>query len=248
MAACSQWREMRIADFPGRTDLCQEFHHPRERRQWRGWTERNVANRNRAQSALAGDRSIEGHQSVIGHACPDSKIKRWVHAKPKRTTLALPGSLPHRSFYLGDLEELGLTECLSFHSLCLGFIALAGGFQSISLSILRLYNYLLRREAMANTGLKGTTHWATKKDLKGAGLYDTQGVFLGCDTTGHPIFFDGETHGLTLAPAGSGKTVAFTIPALCHSPLPIIAIDYKGVLSVMTKDLRRRNTSRKPFV
>ncbi len=129
----------------------------------------------------------------------------------------------------------------------LGFMALAGGFRTISLSVLRLYNYLLRREAMADTGLRGTACWATKKELKSNGLYQTDGVFLGSDLDGKPIFFDGETHGLTLAPAGSGKTVAFSIPALCHSPVPIIAIDYKAVLSVMTKKLREKQHKQEIF-
>ena len=129
----------------------------------------------------------------------------------------------------------------------MAFVALAGVFKAISLSMWRVYNYLLRREAMRETGLKGTASWATADELKANNLYQTDGLFLGCDLAGKPIFFEGETHGLTLAPAGSGKTVAFTLPALCHSPLPIIAIDYKGVLSVMTKDLREKEHKQETF-
>ena len=138
-------------------------------------------------------------------------------------------------------------QAFPFLPYLLGFIALAGGFQTINLSLLRLHNYLLRREAMAQTDVKGTASWATKKELKAAGLYQPDGLFLGCDLDGRPIFFDGETHGLTLAPAGSGKTVAFTIPALCHSPLPIIAADFKGTLSVMTKALREKQHKQEVF-
>ena len=129
-----------------------------------------------------------------------------------------------------------------------GFIALAGGFKTISLLILRLYNYLLRREAMADTGLKGTAHWAGKDELKSAGLNKTDGLFLGRALDGKPIFYEAETHGLTLAPAGASKTVAFTIPALCHSSLPIIAADFKGTLSVMTKVLREKQHKQEVFV
>lgn len=120
----------------------------------------------------------------------------------------------------------------------LGFLALVVGFKALSVSLVRLRNIVMRREAMAATTQRGSASWATSKDLKRAGLYDTSGVFLGCDTDGRPMFFDGETHGLTLAPAGSGKTIGFSIPALCHVLLPMIVTDFKGTLAVMTKWVR----------
>jgi len=129
----------------------------------------------------------------------------------------------------------------------LGFVALVIGFQALSLSLVRLRNILMRRDAMAATTQRGSASWAMGKDLKRAGLYDTSGVFLGRDAEGRPLFFDGEIHGLTLAPAGSGKTIAFSIPALCHSPLPIIVSDFKGTLAVMTKSLRERQHRQEVF-
>lgn len=122
----------------------------------------------------------------------------------------------------------------------LGFLALVIGFQALSLSLVRVRNILMRNEAMGPTTQRGSASWATRKDLKRAGLYDTSGVFLGTDTQGRPLFFDGEIHGLTLAPAGSGKTIAFSIPALCHSSLPMIVSDFKGTLAVMTKLVREK--------
>lgn len=129
----------------------------------------------------------------------------------------------------------------------LGFVALVLGFQALSLSLVRLRNILMRSDAMAATTQRGSASWATSHDLKRAGLYNTSGVFLGCDTDGRPLFFDGEIHGLTLAPAGSGKTIAFSIPALCHSSLPIIVSDFKGTLAVMTKPLREKQHHQKVF-
>jgi type IV secretion system protein VirD4 len=129
----------------------------------------------------------------------------------------------------------------------LGFLALVVGFKALSLSLVRLRNILMRRDAMAATTQRGSASWATSKDLKRAGLYNTSGVFLGCDTEGRPIFFDGETHGLTLAPAGSGKTIAFSIPALCHSSLPMIVSDLKGTLAVMTKSIREQQHRQEVF-
>lgn len=129
----------------------------------------------------------------------------------------------------------------------LGFVALVGGFKALSLSLVRLRNILMRRDAMAATTQRGSASWATSKDLKRAGLYETSGVFLGCDTEGRPLFFDGEIHGLTLAPAGSGKTIAFSVPALCHSPLPMIVSDFKGTLAVMTKSVREKQHRQEVF-
>lgn len=122
----------------------------------------------------------------------------------------------------------------------LGFIDLILGAQAFRLLLVRLNNILIRRDVMIASGQRGTASWASKKDLKRAGLYETSGLFLGCDSNGCPIFFDGEIHGLTLAPAGLGKTVAFSVPALCHSPLPIIVSDFKGTLAVMTHALRNK--------
>ena len=123
--------------------------------------------------------------------------------------------------------------------LFLGLLAVGSGVQSLSLLLSALYNWLLRREAGAKSEKKGSASWATSEDIEDAGLYDTQGVFLGCDMQGKPIFFDGETHGLTLAPAGTGKTVSMAVPALCHLSLPMIVTDLKGTLACMTKDVRK---------
>ena len=124
--------------------------------------------------------------------------------------------------------------------LLLGFLAVICGFKTINLSVSSLNNYLLRREALKASIRRGSASWATEKEIKNAGLYKPDGVFLGCDQTGKPIFFEGETHGMTLSPAGGGKTVSFAIPALCHLPLPMIVTDLKGTLAVMTHELREK--------
>ena len=100
-------------------------------------------------------------------------------------------------------------------------------------------NYLLRKQAFGHSTRKGSASWATSKEIKQAGLYGTDGVFLGCDTeTGRPIFFNGETHGLTGSPGGGGKTVSFAVPQLCHLPLSMVVTDLKGTLACMTKRVR----------
>jgi len=128
---------------------------------------------------------------------------------------------------------------LSFIPILLGIFAGACFLKTSTWSFYMFYNYLLRREAYKSSERKGSASWAGKDEIKQAGLYEPSGVFLGCDPGGgKPIFFDGESHGLTLASAGLGKTVSFTIPVLCHVSLPIIAFDFKGTVACMTKNLR----------
>ncbi len=150
-------------------------------------------------------------------------------------------------FGLAAWKSLALLPDIPFISYIFGSIALLLGVTAITLLLAQFNNYLVRRDAMTASGQRGTASWATKKDLKRAGLYRASGLFLGCDSRGRPIFFDGEIHGLTLAPAGSGKTVAFSVPTLCHSPLPIIVSDFKGTLAVMTHSLRRKQHRQEVF-
>lgn len=122
----------------------------------------------------------------------------------------------------------------------LGIMALASGFQVLGTVLSWLHNLRLIREAYTKTQSKGSSAWASPKELKRNGLYSTNGLFLGVHTNGHPIFFNGETHGLTLSPAGGGKTVCMATPALCHAPESMIVTDLKGTLAYTTKELRQK--------
>ncbi len=144
-------------------------------------------------------------------------------------------------------KSWALQNAFPFIPYVLTFFALAGGFKALSLSIAQFYNHLIWRDALAQSEGKGSAAWATKKEIKQAGLHDTKGVFLGCDLSGHPIYFDGECHGLTLAPAGSGKTVAFSVPALCHLPLPMIISEFKGTMAVMMANKRKKQHNQNEF-
>lgn len=169
-----------------------------------------------------------------------------MYAPPQRQQSLLLLLVFSGLFGWGAWQSLKL-QALPLVPYSLGFIALIIGFKALSLSLVRLRNIVIRSEAMNVTTNRGSASWATRKDLRKAGLYDTSGVFLGCDTGGRPLFFNGEIHGLTLAPAGSGKTIAFSIPTLCHSSLPIIVSDFKGTLAVMTKSLREKQHHQKVF-
>ncbi len=162
-----------------------------------------------------------------------------MYAPPQRQQSLLLMVVFTALFGSGAWKSLDL-QALPLIPYVLGFVALVIGFQALSLSLIRLRNIAMRRDAMAATTQRGSASWATSKDLKRAGLYKTSGVFLGCDTAGRPLFFEGETHGLTLAPAGSGKTIGFSIAALCNLFLSMVVSDFKGTLAVMTKSVREK--------
>ncbi|MCB1838850.1 MAG: type IV secretory system conjugative DNA transfer family protein [Alphaproteobacteria bacterium] len=109
-------------------------------------------------------------------------------------------------------------------------------------------NLLLRWYALTPSQKYGSARWASEKDLKRSGMFKTNGLFLGTSArSGKPIFFSGETHGLTLSPAGGGKTVNFFIPALLHNDMPMIVPDLKGTLACITKRTREKRHKNKVY-
>jgi type IV secretory pathway TraG/TraD family ATPase VirD4 len=122
-------------------------------------------------------------------------------------------------FGWGAWKSLEL-QALPFIPYVLGFLALVAGFKALSISLVRLRNILMRRDAMEATTQRGSASWATSKDLKRAGLYNTSGVFLGCDTGDARCFSMEKYTGSHSPRQDRGKTIAFSIPALCHSSLP----------------------------
>ncbi len=135
----------------------------------------------------------------------------------------------------------------SIYPIFLAFFFIVGAATTIKLFFYKLSNYFLRREALGYSNRRGSASWATPQEIKSARLYETDGIFLGCDQTGKPLFFDGETHGMTLSPAGKGKTISMAIPALCHSPLPMVVTDLKGTLGCMTKKLREEQHNQETY-
>lgn len=128
-------------------------------------------------------------------------------------------------------------------------IAAANGF-TLALSFLELLrNLLLRWYALKPTQNYGSAQWAKEKELKRAKLFKTNGLFLGVSAnSGRPLFFDGETHGLTLSPAGGGKTTCFVIPALLHArDISMIVPDLKGTLACVTKYAREKKHKQKIY-
>ena len=69
-----------------------------------------------------------------------------------------------------------------------------------------------RQAAKAETH-HGEARWATAKETKAAKMHDKGGLFLG-QLNGRDLYYPGETHLLTIAPPGGGKSVCIAVPNL----------------------------------
>ncbi len=132
--------------------------------------------------------------------------------------------------------------------ICIGLLCIMI-FKSLLSSIDTTRNFLLRLYANVPSNRHGSARWATDKDIKRSGYFKTNGLFLGASAqSGRPIFFNGETHGLTLSPAGGGKTINFFIPALLHlGDMPMVVPDLKGTLACITKRAREKKHKNKVY-
>lgn len=81
-----------------------------------------------------------------------------------------------------------------------------------------------RRKATSH----GTAQWATKADLKTAGLLEGKGVVIGVSKDGAYLRHDGPEHVMAIAPPRTGKGVGIIIPTLLTWPHSVIVTDIKG--------------------
>lgn len=65
-------------------------------------------------------------------------------------------------------------------------------------------------EAQKPSGVYGTAHWASERDARDAGMFESGGLLLGWNE--HFLYHNGEAGHLVIAPPGAGKTTCFTIP------------------------------------
>lgn len=84
----------------------------------------------------------------------------------------------------------------------------------------------------------GGARWATRRDLRKAGLAQEGGLFLG-RSRGVDLFHRGEGHLITIASAGGGKSSGLVVPSLCLlTEGSVVVTDPSGELAAMTA--RRR--------
>ena len=105
-----------------------------------------------------------------------------------------------------------------------GMIATSGGFAAIVVAI-AMSVWRGREDRNANT--YGTARWATRDDIRKAGLLADTGVVLGQFQNNY-LRHDGAEHVLCFAPTRSGKGVGLVIPTLLTWSGSAIVHDIKG--------------------
>lgn len=105
-----------------------------------------------------------------------------------------------------------------------GQIAAGGGFIGALFAVI---GSVLRGRHTGNLSTFGSSHWATRKQMKRAGLHEPSGVFLGCTHKDY-IRHDGAEHVISIAPTRSGKGVGLVVPTLLSWTDSAIIHDIKG--------------------
>ena len=104
------------------------------------------------------------------------------------------------------------------------YIAMSGGFASI---IVAMGMSVWRAREIKNAETYGSARWATRREIKKAGLLGDTGVILGKYANNY-LRHDGPEHVLCFAPTRSGKGVGLVIPSLLTWPGSAIIHDIKG--------------------
>jgi type IV secretion system protein VirD4 len=118
-----------------------------------------------------------------------------------------------------------------------GFIAASGGLISITAAI--AMSVWRAREAR-KVETYGSARWASRDEVKSAGLLGPDGVVLGMFGRDY-LRHDGPEHVLCFAPTRSGKGVGLVIPTLLTWPGSAIVHDIKGENWQLTAGFRARH-------
>lgn len=105
-----------------------------------------------------------------------------------------------------------------------GMIAAGGGVVAIIVGVL---GAAFRSRQARRVTTYGSSRWATRSDMKQAGLLGDRGVFLG-QTKSAYLRHDGAEHVMAFAPTRSGKGVGLVVPTLLSWPASAIVHDIKG--------------------
>lgn len=118
-----------------------------------------------------------------------------------------------------------------------GIIAASGGFIAIAVAI---GMSVWRARAAKGVATYGSARWASKPEVKAAGLLDPDGVILGRYEREY-LRHDGPEHVLCFAPTRSGKGVGLVVPTLLTWPGSAIVHDIKGENWQLTSGFRARH-------
>jgi len=118
-----------------------------------------------------------------------------------------------------------------------GIIAASGGFIAIAVAI---GMSVWRAREAKNVATYGSARWATKHEVRDAGLLDPDGVVLGRYEREY-LRHNGPEHVLCFAPTRSGKGVGLVVPSLLTWPGSAIVHDIKGENWQLTAGFRSRH-------
>jgi len=115
-------------------------------------------------------------------------------------------------------------------------IAASGGFAAIGIAI---GMSVWRAREVKDVTTYGSARWATRSEVRAAGLLNPDGVVLG-RYAGDYLRHDGPEHVLCFAPTRSGKGVGLVVPTLLTWPGSAIVHDIKGENWQLTAGFRAR--------
>ncbi|MDA8382669.1 MAG: type IV secretory system conjugative DNA transfer family protein, partial [Betaproteobacteria bacterium] len=105
-----------------------------------------------------------------------------------------------------------------------GFIAGSGGLAALAVAIAMA---VWRAREVRKATTYGSAHWAEAREIRQAGLLQSEGVVLG-RCRGSYLRHQGPEHVLCFAPTRSGKGVGLVVPTLLTWPGSAIVHDIKG--------------------
>ena len=117
------------------------------------------------------------------------------------------------------------------------YIASSGGFISIGVAIAMS---AWRAREVKTAATYGSARWATRQEIRAAGLAAPDGVVLGRFERDY-LRHDGPEHVLCFAPTRSGKGVGLVVPTLLTWPGSCIVHDIKGENWTLTSGFRSRH-------
>jgi type IV secretion system protein VirD4 len=117
-----------------------------------------------------------------------------------------------------------------------GGIAASGGFSAIAVAI---GMSVWRARETKDVATYGSARWATRREIRAAGLAGPDGVVLGRLGPAY-LRHNGPEHVLCFAPTRSGKGVGLVVPTLLTWPASAIVHDIKGENWEITAGLRAR--------
>ena len=120
-------------------------------------------------------------------------------------------------------------------------MSMATGMSTTALTMLPLLASLKDRKE--GSTLHGSARWANKKDIREAGFFGTDGVYIGGweDRKGklHYLRHNGSEHVLMVAPTRSGKGICGVIPTAVTYKNSCVLTDLKGELWALTAGWRK---------